>query len=115
MGADGILGLDSLQDLRVIIDFRDNRLSVVEPARRSDSSEFEIVVRARRRLGQMIITDAVIDRVRIAIVIDTGAQVSMGNAGPAKACEDDPRSGARRASATMSYRKTFWGKRLRVA
>jgi hypothetical protein len=40
---------------------------------------FEIVVQARRRSGQLIMTNAVIDGVRTDIVIDTGSDTSIGN------------------------------------
>ncbi|OBX17760.1 hypothetical protein A9995_14685 [Erythrobacter sp. QSSC1-22B] len=79
VGADGILGLDSLQNLRVLMDFRENRISVSD-AHDASCSGYEIVVRARRKLGQMIITDARIDGVRTAVIIDTGAANSHGNA-----------------------------------
>ena len=39
----------------------------------------EIVVTARSRSGQLIMTDAVIDGIRTAVVIDTGAEGSIGN------------------------------------
>lgn len=78
IGADGIIGLDSLQDLRVIIDLRADALTVSH-APVGVRSGFEIVVRARRKLGQMIITDARIDGVRTAVIIDTGSWHSHGN------------------------------------
>ncbi len=80
IGADGILGLDSLQGLRVIIDFRDRTMTVGDAYDAGGSDGFEIVVRARRKLGQMIITNAMVDGVRTAVIIDTGAQGSVGNA-----------------------------------
>lgn len=81
IGADGIIGLDSLQDLRVVIDFRADAISVVDAPSgiRGGSSGYEIVVRARRKLGQMIITDARIEGVRTAVIIDTGSWHSIGN------------------------------------
>ena len=79
VGADGILGLDSLQNLRVLMDFRDNRIWVAD-AHDDRGSGYDIVVRARRKLGHMIITDAQIDGVRTAVIIDTGAANSHGNA-----------------------------------
>ena len=81
VGADGIIGLDSLQDLSVLIDFRDDTIRVVETmlARDVGTDPFEIVVRAKRRFGQMVITDARIDGVRTSVIIDTGAQNSIGN------------------------------------
>lgn len=77
IGADGIIGLDSLQDLRVVIDFRTDAITVVDTP--TGGSGYEIVVRARRKLGQMIITDARIDGVRTAVIIDTGSWHSIGN------------------------------------
>lgn len=80
IGADGILGLDSLQDLRVLIDFREDRIAVADASELGGNSGYEIVVRARRKLGQMIITNARVDGIRTAVVIDTGAVNSHGNA-----------------------------------
>ena len=79
IGADGILGLDSLQDLRVLIDFAADSMSVADARDLGGNTGYEIVVRARAKLGQMIITDAKLDGVRTAVIIDTGAQNSMGN------------------------------------
>lgn len=78
IGADGIIGLDSLQELRVVIDFRSDTLTVADsPENRNDG--YEIVVKARRKFGQMIITDAMVDGVRTALIIDTGSWHSVGN------------------------------------
>ena len=79
IGADGILGLDSLQDMRVMIDFRDETIAVDTAKQLGGNRGFEIVVRARRKLGRLIITDAVIDGVKTSVIIDTGAQSSIGN------------------------------------
>ncbi len=79
MGADGILGLDSLQGMRVLLDFKEDRMSVADADTARETAGYEIVVRARRKLGQMIITDARLDGVKTVIIIDTGAQSSTGN------------------------------------
>ena len=79
MGADGIIGLDTLQDLKVLLDFQNNRLAVVESASDDGSGNYEIVVRARSKLGRLIVTDASIDGVRTTIIVDTGSQASIGN------------------------------------
>ena len=80
VGADGIVGLDSLQDFRVMIDFREQTIALEdmrgrEPGRRG----FEIVVRARQKLGQLLITDAIVEGVHATVIIDTGAQASLAN------------------------------------
>lgn len=80
VGADGIIGLDSLQDLRVLIDFREETIALEDTRRnKASSSGFEIVVRARPKLGQLLITDAVVEGVRATVIIDTGAQMSLAN------------------------------------
>jgi predicted aspartyl protease len=79
-GADGILGLDTLQDRRVLIDFERSVMEVAHPDEFASNRGFEIIVRARAYLGQLIIARATIDGVRTAVIVDTGAQGSIGNA-----------------------------------
>lgn len=79
IGADGILGLDSLQGQRVQIDFRKGLIAVDDAKALGGNKGYEIVVTARRRSGQLIMTDAIIDGVRVNVVIDTGAEYSIGN------------------------------------
>jgi predicted aspartyl protease len=79
IGADGILGLDSLQGQRVLIDFRRDLIAVNDAKILGGNRGYEIVVTARRRSGQLIMTDAVLDGVRVDVVIDTGAETSIGN------------------------------------
>lgn len=77
--ADGILGIDSLQDQRVLLDFTKRRIAVADAEQLGGNSGYEIVVKARERLGQMIITSARLDGVRVEVIVDTGAQSSIGN------------------------------------
>ena len=80
VGADGIVGLDSLQDFRVMIDFRDQTIALEDMRGRESSKRgFEIVVRARQKLGQLLITDAIVEGIRATVIIDTGAQTSLAN------------------------------------
>ncbi len=80
VGADGIIGLDSLQDFRVLIDFRDDTITVEDVTKKRGSQRgFEIVVRARHKLGQLLITNAEIEGVNATVIIDTGAQASLAN------------------------------------
>jgi len=79
VGADGIIGLDALQDFRVLIDFRKQTIAVEEARNKERRSGFEIVVRARSKFGQLLITDALVEGVRATVIIDTGAQASLGN------------------------------------
>lgn len=79
MGADGILGTDSLQHQRVLLDFTKNTIRIGEARELGGNSAFEIVVRAKQRSGRLILTNAVIDGVRTDVVIDTGASGTVGN------------------------------------
>lgn len=79
IGVDGIVGIDSLQDQRVLIDFTANSIAVGDARSQGGNAGFEIVVTARRRAGQLVVTSAEIDGIRTAVVIDTGAETSIGN------------------------------------
>lgn len=79
VGADGIIGLDALQGFRVLIDFRKQTIAVDNAATKAKPGGYEIVVRARSKLGQLLITDAEVEGVRATVIIDTGAQASLAN------------------------------------
>ena len=78
-GADGILGLDSLQNQRVLLDFHKREIAVADAEELGGNRGYEIVVRARELLGQLIITSARLDGVQVDVIVDTGAQGSVGN------------------------------------
>lgn len=90
IGADGIIGLDGLQGQRVLMDFNRNIIAVDDARRLGGNEGFEIVVEARKRSGQLIMTDAVIDGVHVSVVIDTGAEGTIGNRALQRALSDRP-------------------------
>jgi predicted aspartyl protease len=79
MGADGILGTDSLHSQRVIFDFDKNVMTIVPSADRIPNEEGTIIVTGRLKNGRLIVTDAIADDNRITVVLDTGSQVTVGN------------------------------------
>lgn len=79
IGADGILGTDCLQGQRVLFDFTRNVIAIGDAAREQGSDGFEIIVRARRKAGRLIITVALIDGVRTQVIVDSGASGTIGN------------------------------------
>lgn len=80
IGADGILGLDSLQGQRILFDFLNRTISVEDTDEKLKSrSRREIVVTARRRSGQLIFANARISGIRVSVIIDTGGEISIGN------------------------------------
>lgn len=80
IGADGILGVDSLGSQRVLFDFKAQTLSIV-PSAVPDFLEEPgtIVVRGKRRNGRLVFTDASANGHSLTVVVDTGSQVSIGN------------------------------------
>ena len=80
MGADGILGIDSLRSQRVVFDFAGGRLSVLSrDATDVITDKDAIVVRAKRLEGRLVITDAEIDGIPVRVVLDTGSSLTIGN------------------------------------
>jgi len=80
IGADGVLGLDSLQGQRILFDFLGKNISVEDTDEKLKSRSLrEIVVTARRRSGQLIFTNATIAGVKTSVIIDTGGELSIGN------------------------------------
>jgi len=79
IGADGIIGLDAVQNQRVLIDFRKNLIAVDDAKALGGNNGYEIIVRAKRRGDQLIMTNATIDGIKAEVVIDTGAQNTIAN------------------------------------
>lgn len=79
IGADGIVGLDTLQGQRVMLDFKRRLITIDDAKNLGGNRGFDIIVTARRRSGQLIMADAIIDGVATDVVIDTGAETSIGN------------------------------------
>jgi predicted aspartyl protease len=80
MGADGIVGVDLLRSQRVQFDFEKQTMSIVPAAAPDFAREPDtIVVRAKRKNGRLVVTDAVANGERLTVVLDTGSQVSIGN------------------------------------
>jgi predicted aspartyl protease len=80
IGAAGILGIDALRGQRVELDFAANQLTVSPaPRREVRAAPNEIIVRARRRLRQLILADCSIDGTPVDVIVDSGTQVSLGN------------------------------------
>lgn len=79
LGAEGMLGLDALVEQRLMLDF-EKRLITVDDGR-TPLPKFDdvIVVTARLREGQLILTQVKADRQKLDAVVDTGSEISIGN------------------------------------
>jgi predicted aspartyl protease len=80
IGADGMLGVDSLQSQQVVFDFTKNTMSIV-PAVRKEVTENNgaIVIYGRLLNGRLIVTHADADGNDITVILDTGSEVCVGN------------------------------------
>lgn len=80
IGAEGILGVDSLQSQRVSFDFVRQQMTVMNSHRREESWPSDtIVVTARNRLGHLVMVDASVDGQKVWVILDTGAQTTVAN------------------------------------
>ena len=82
LGAYGLLGIDSLEDHKVLLDFKNTKLEVLPSKKKSGLGKMErgmIVVTAKRVAGRMILSNAEVGGMKVDIILDTGAQSSMGN------------------------------------
>ena len=79
IGADGILGIDSLRSQQVVFDFGQNRLLILSGSDRAELEDDAIIVRAKARQGRLVITDAVVDGERVSVILDTGSSLTVGN------------------------------------
>lgn len=81
LGAQGMLGVDSLQTQRVMFDFKRREMTIT-PSRRREAAWPEdgtIVVTGRRHFGRLMLVDASIEGQRVVVIVDTGSQVTVGN------------------------------------
>ncbi len=79
LGADGLIGIDALADQRLMLDFDKRTITVQDSRRPYVASGNEILVTARRRKGQLIITQAAVESREVSAVIDTGSEITLGN------------------------------------
>lgn len=79
LGAQGILGIDALADQRLMLDFEQKTITIQDARRRQPAGADEIVVTARRRRGQLILTQVRVNGVSVYAIIDTGSDITVGN------------------------------------
>ncbi|HTU12408.1 MAG TPA: retroviral-like aspartic protease family protein [Allosphingosinicella sp.] len=81
LGAQGILGVDSLQNQRVTFNFEQREMTVTPSRRREERwpDANTVVVTGRSLYGRLVLVDASVDGQRVWVIIDTGSEVSIGN------------------------------------
>ena len=82
LGAAGMLGIDTLQNTMLSIDFDHQVMTVTPSARRKrhiEAAPGDILVHAKNLYGQLIVTDARYRGQRVQVILDTGSGITMGN------------------------------------
>jgi predicted aspartyl protease len=79
LGANGILGIDTLQKRRIVMDFTKRQLSILAAGEREAYDPDTIIVTAKSRFGQLVLVDADVDGTPITVIIDSGAETTVGN------------------------------------
>lgn len=80
--ADGFLGLDAIGDRRVVFNFKQKTLRVLDPIPSSfidSGGRNETRIAAPGESGHLRSVECVVDGVYVTAFIDTGAEVSVGN------------------------------------
>jgi predicted aspartyl protease len=78
LGAAGMLGIDAVLDQTIIMDFKRRTMSI-QPASRRDEDPNAIVVRGHSKYGQLILVDSEAEGAPLYVIIDTGAEFTIGN------------------------------------
>lgn len=77
-GADGILGVQGFEGLRVTVDFSDDEITIVR-SRGQRARLHEGTIPATLRFGRLLVVDGYVGRIPVKAVIDTGAETTLGN------------------------------------
>lgn len=78
-GADGVLGMDELANMRIHIDFRRDRITIMRSKNQRAPGQFETIPVKFLR-GRLLVVDAFLGGVPVKAIIDTGGQTTLGNA-----------------------------------
>ncbi|HEX8571317.1 MAG TPA: retroviral-like aspartic protease family protein [Allosphingosinicella sp.] len=79
LGGAGMIGIDALARQRLMLDFEKKLIRVEDASKPVRSMPGDIVVTARLRRGQLILTEVKAGRITLDAVVDTGSQISIGN------------------------------------
>lgn len=77
-GADGVLGMEGLEDKRIFIDFMHDRITISRSHSRRAEFGYETIPLTRTANG-LLMTWAYIGGIRIKAIIDTGGQATVAN------------------------------------
>jgi predicted aspartyl protease len=77
-GADGLLGMDELANMRIHIEFRRDRITIMRSKYQRAPGQFETIPVKFLR-GRLLVVDAFLGGVPVKAIIDTGGEATVGN------------------------------------
>jgi predicted aspartyl protease len=95
LGAEGMLGVDSLKSQRVSFNFAKQEMTVAPSRKREEPwAEGTIVVTGRSRYGHLVLVDAAVQGQKVWVIVDTGSEVTVGNSALRRKLEQKGKLGA---------------------
>jgi predicted aspartyl protease len=91
-GADGVLGMEGLNDKRIFIDFRHDQITIVH-SHMARAPVGYVTIPLTRSANGLLMAKAYVGRVRVKAIIDTGGQVTVANLALAAALRGKRASG----------------------
>ena len=79
LGGEGMIGIDALVEQRLMMDFEKRLIKAEDASQPAIRMDGEIVVRARRQRGQLILTQVRAAGLPLEAVVDTGSEITIGN------------------------------------
>jgi predicted aspartyl protease len=79
LGGEGMIGIDALVEQRLMMDFEKRVIKSEDARQPAQLLDGEIVVRARAKRGQLILTQVRAAGLPLEAVIDTGSEITIGN------------------------------------
>lgn len=79
VGGEGMIGIDALVQQRLMLDFEKRVIKSEDSRQPAKMLDGEIVVTARRRKGQLILTEISAIGLPVEAVVDTGSEITIGN------------------------------------
>ncbi len=79
LGGDGMIGIDALVEQRLMMDFETRKIKVEDATRPPPRMDGDIIVVAKLRRGQLILTQVRANGKQLEAVIDTGSEITIGN------------------------------------
>ncbi|HEY0630252.1 MAG TPA: retroviral-like aspartic protease family protein [Sphingomicrobium sp.] len=79
LGGEGLIGIDALVQQRLMMDFEKRTIKAEDARQPAKLLDGEIVVTARRKRGQLILTQVTAAGLPVDAVVDTGSEITIGN------------------------------------